>query len=81
MGKGLAMGYNRNLRCHAPTQALCLEPMSEPSTTTAALPRAHQDDALLRLIADSVPSLMAYYELPRLQCRFANQGYAAYNGH
>lgn len=81
MGKDLAMGYNRNLRCHAPTQALCLEPMSEPSTATAALPRAYQDDALLRLIADSVPALMAYYELPRLQCRFANQGYAAYNGH
>ena len=38
-------------------------------------------DALLRLIADSVPALMAYYDLPGLRCRFANQGYAAYNGH
>ena len=37
-------------------------------------------DALLRLIADSVPALMAYYDLPALRCRFANQGYAAYNG-
>lgn len=39
------------------------------------------NDALLRLIADSVPALMAYYDLPELRCRFANQGYAAYNGH
>ncbi|RZJ14152.1 MAG: EAL domain-containing protein [Acidovorax sp.] len=38
-------------------------------------------DALLRLIADSVPALMAYFDLPGLRCRFANQGYAAYNGH
>ena len=38
-------------------------------------------DALLRLIADSVPALMAYYEVPGLRCLFANQGYAAYNGH
>ena len=38
-------------------------------------------DGLLRLIADSVPALMAYYDLPGLHCRFANQGYAAYNGH
>ena len=36
---------------------------------------------MLRLIADSVPALMAYYDLPGLRCRFANQGYAAYNGH
>ena len=38
-------------------------------------------DSLLRLIADSVPALMAYYDLPGLRCQFANQGYAAYNGH
>src|SRR6476660_6531445 len=38
-------------------------------------------DALLRLIADSVPALMAYFDVPQLRCRFANQGYAAYNGH
>ena len=38
-------------------------------------------DPLLRLIADSVPALMAYYVLPHLRCQFANQGYAAYNGH
>ena len=38
-------------------------------------------DSLLRLIAASVPALMAYYDLPGLRCQFANQGYAAYNGH
>ena len=38
-------------------------------------------DSLLRLIADSVPALMAYFDLPGLRCQFANQGYAAYNGH
>ena len=38
-------------------------------------------DVLLRLIADSVPALMAYYDHPTLRCQFANQGYAAYNGH
>lgn len=38
-------------------------------------------DALLRLIADSVPALLAYFDLPGLRCKFANQGYAAYNGH
>ena len=38
-------------------------------------------DSLLRLIADSVPALMAYFDLPALRCRFANQGFAAYNGH
>lgn len=54
-----------------------------PDTSTAAhLPTAGApSDTLLRLIADSVPALMAYYALPDLRCRFANQGYAAYNGH
>lgn len=35
---------------------------------------------LLRLVADSIPALMAYYETPALRCRFANQRYAEYNG-
>jgi diguanylate cyclase (GGDEF)-like protein/PAS domain S-box-containing protein len=45
-------------------------------------PVGGRDDAdpLLRLVADSVPALMAYYELPTLQCRFANRRYAEYNG-
>ena len=37
--------------------------------------------AMLRLIADSVPALIAYFEVGTLQCRFANARYTAYNGH
>lgn len=36
--------------------------------------------SLLRLVADSVPALMAYYEVGTLRCRFANRRYAEYNG-
>ncbi len=36
--------------------------------------------SLLRLVADSVPALMAYYEVDTLRCRFANRRYAQYNG-
>ena len=54
-----------------------------PNTTNDAQtpPPGEHSDSLLRLIADSVPALMAYFDLPGLCCRFANQGYAAYNGH
>ena len=53
-----------------------------PNTTTDAQtpPPGEHSDSLLRLIADSVPALMAYFDLPDLRCRFANQGYAAFNG-
>ena len=37
--------------------------------------------SMLRLIADSVPALIAYFEVGTLVCRFANQRYASYNGH
>ena len=51
-------------------------------TTKARRPGPRgSSDALLRLIADSVPALMAYFDLAGLRCQFANQGYAAYNGH
>ena len=36
--------------------------------------------SLLRLVADSVPALIAYYEVGTLRCRFANRRYAEYNG-
>ena len=55
-----------------------------PDLTPAApapIPVTGATDSLLRLIADSVPALMAYYEVEHLRCQFANQGYAAYNGH
>lgn len=38
------------------------------------------NDSLLRLIADSVPALIAYYEVGSLRCQFANRRYAEYNG-
>ncbi len=37
-------------------------------------------DALLRLVADSVPALIAYYEPENLRCVFANKAYAEANG-
>jgi diguanylate cyclase (GGDEF)-like protein/PAS domain S-box-containing protein len=37
-------------------------------------------DAMLRVIADSVPALIAYYEAGTQCCRFSNSRYARYNG-
>jgi len=55
--------------------------MQDPHNAASTPGPSGSSDALLRLIADSVPAMMAYYDLPGLLCRFANQGYAAYNGH
>ena len=55
--------------------------MSALTTEDPIATQAGPSDSLLRLIADSVPALMAYFELPSMLCRFANQGYAAYHGH
>ncbi len=52
--------------------------MSSPPilpSTLAAMP-----EGMLRLIADSVPALIAYYDVHTLLCRFANRRYAEYNG-
>ncbi len=38
------------------------------------------EDTLLRLVADSVPALIAYYEPKTLRCVFANKAYAEANG-
>ncbi|MBE0619610.1 MAG: EAL domain-containing protein [Burkholderiales bacterium] len=38
------------------------------------------EDTLLRLVADSVPALIAYYEPQTLRCVFANKAYAEANG-
>jgi diguanylate cyclase (GGDEF)-like protein/PAS domain S-box-containing protein len=35
---------------------------------------------MLRLIADSVPALIAYFEVEEQRCQFANRRYAEYNG-
>ena len=37
-------------------------------------------DSMLRVIANSVPALIAYYEVGTECCRFANRAYAEYNG-
>ena len=50
------------------------EPSSQP------LPPGGAGEAMLRLIADSVPALIAYYEATERRCRFANRRYAEYNG-
>jgi len=56
--------------------------MPDSTINAANAPRQEESsDSLLRLIADSVPALMAYFDLAEQRCRFANQGYAAYNGH
>jgi diguanylate cyclase (GGDEF)-like protein/PAS domain S-box-containing protein len=38
------------------------------------------EDSLLRLVADNVPALIAYYEPKSLRCVFANKRYAESNG-
>ena len=37
-------------------------------------------DALLRMLADNVPAMIAYYEPQSLRCEFANKRYAESNG-
>jgi diguanylate cyclase (GGDEF)-like protein/PAS domain S-box-containing protein len=49
-------------------------------TTPHPLLPAQTPDALLRLVADAVPALLAYYRIDTLTCLFANQRYAEYNG-
>ena len=44
------------------------------------LQKMDSQESMLRLVADSVPALIAYYEINTLQCLFANQRYAQYNG-
>ena len=54
--------------------------MSEPALSSFFLPSGAPSESLLRLIADSVPAMMAYFDLPEMRCRFANQSYADYIG-
>ena len=55
-----------------------MDPTSE--RTAANDPAVDSDASLLRLIADASPSLVAYYAVPSLECRFANQPYARHYG-
>ncbi|MDB5847755.1 MAG: sensor-containing diguanylate cyclase/phosphodiesterase [Rhodoferax sp.] len=50
---------------------------AQPSADSrTAVDSAGARDAMMRLIADSVPAMMAYYALPSLRCVFANRRYA-----
>ncbi|WP_313074471.1 EAL domain-containing protein [Melaminivora sp.] len=58
-------------------------PPSDPSSPFAAAfaAQSRTDDSLLRLLADSVPVLLAYFEASGLRCAFANRRYAQLAGH
>ncbi|GAA4410158.1 diguanylate cyclase domain-containing protein [Quisquiliibacterium transsilvanicum] len=51
-----------------------------PDTGTTDANTHEVSGSIIRLVADSVPALMAYYEWGSLRCRFANRRYAEYNG-
>lgn len=50
------------------------------TTALSRLPTGDARESVLRLVADSVPALIAYYEVGTLVCTFANRQYAEYNG-
>ncbi len=52
--------------------------MNEP--IRSALTKNDPRGSMIRLVADSVPALIAYYEVGSMQCLFANRRYAEYNG-
>ena len=43
-------------------------------------PSPIDSNAMLRLVVDAAPGLMAYFEAGTMRCRFANQSYASYYG-
>ncbi len=53
--------------------------MSLPQSNAAM--SANEAGELLRLLADNVPSLVAYFSTGSLQCKFANKAYAHTFGH
>jgi diguanylate cyclase (GGDEF)-like protein/PAS domain S-box-containing protein len=54
--------------------------MQDSNTAARAVAPENFSDALVRLISHSAPSMMAYFELPSLYCRFANPAFAALYG-
>lgn len=55
--------------------------MRAPSPSATATPLdMPSSESMLRLVANAVPALLAYYELPTQRCVFANRGYAAASG-
>ncbi|HQQ70755.1 MAG TPA: diguanylate cyclase, partial [Alicycliphilus sp.] len=51
-----------------------------PSAADQTGTGTHACDALLRLVADSVPVMLAYYDARQLRCGFANQRFADFVG-
>ena len=52
--------------------------MTEPNKPATV--SSHAREAQLRLIADAVPALIAYYDVNTLRCQFSNRRYAEFNG-
>ena len=52
--------------------------MNEP--IRSALTKNDPRGSMIRLVADSVPALIAYFEIGSMHCLFANRRYAEYNG-
>ncbi len=50
-----------------------------PDTLIAQQPR--DEDAILRLVADTAPAMLAYFDAGTRACRFANARYAEHFGH
>ncbi|TSA18433.1 MAG: EAL domain-containing protein [Betaproteobacteria bacterium] len=57
-----------------------MKALSPTQAGTQASAVGRGNDGLLRLVADSVPALIAYYEPKTLRCVFANKAYAESNG-
>ena len=55
-----------------------MSPTSSTSDLTGT--GSHACDTLLRLVADTVPVMLAYYDAHQLRCSFANQRFADYVG-
>lgn len=53
---------------------------AQPESSHGSPDGGEPTESLLHLVADSVPALMAYYDIKTLRCRFANRRYAEYNG-
>lgn len=53
---------------------------AQPGSSRGSSGGVEPTESLLRLVADAVPALMAYYDIRTLRCRFANRRYAEYNG-
>lgn len=51
------------------------------SDTLTAPPPEEEEDAILRLVADTAPAMLAYFDADSRTCRFANASYAEHFGY